>query len=147
MPKKINWDSVRQDFLESENLTYTALATRHGLSRQSIEKRAADEGWQALRQALRRKQAMIIEEAEQTDEFNLDALLKKAIALSFSQLQSAEVRNFEGAAESFCKLAETYFKLNPPAPSIERWADVVVEYDLSFEEILKRVKDHVLSPK
>lgn len=140
MPKKINWDAVRQDFL-SEDLTYTALAARHGISRQSIEKRASEEGWQALRQAFRREQSITIEEANKDDEFDLDNLLKKAIALSFNQLQNSEVRSFEGAAESICKLAEIYYRLHPPRPpSVAEWVDKAIEFDLNPDEFFRQIR-------
>jgi hypothetical protein len=138
MPKKIDWDSIRQDFIESD-LTYTALASRHGVSRQSVEKRGSDEGWQALRQAFRREQLITVEEAEKTDdEFDLDTLLKKAIILSTVQLERAEVRNFEGAADALCKLTEAYSRLHPP--TIEDWADQGARFSTSAEVLWSEIK-------
>lgn len=143
MPKKINWDSIRQDFLSEHDLTYTALAARHGVSRQAVEKRASDEGWQALRQSLRREQSMAVEEAERNDEFDLDNLLKRAIVLSFNQLENSEVRSFEGAAESVCKLAEVYCKLHPPRPpSVGQWVDKALEFGLPADEFFRQLRLH-----
>jgi hypothetical protein len=144
MPKKIDWDSIRQDFIESD-LTYTALAQRHGVSRQSVEKRGSDEGWQVLRQSLKRQESMVAQEVQQDSEFNLDNVLKKAIALSFEQLQTAQPRSFEGTAESICKLAEVYLRLNPPKPhDVAGIVDMILDLRLDPVEVLKQFKARAL---
>ncbi len=140
MPKKIDWDSIRQDFIESD-LTYAALAQRHGVSRQSVEKRGSDEGWQALRQAFQRQHSMIVEIQQDNEKFDLDDLLKKAIALSFQQLEVSQPRSFEGAAESICKLAEVYLRLNPPKPhDVAGIVDMILDLRLDPIEVMKQFK-------
>lgn len=121
-------------------MTYIVLAAQHGISRQAIEKRGSQENWQLLRQAYRREKSLT-ENREEEDGLDLDALLKKAIALSFSQLQTAQVRSFEGAAQSLIGLAEIYLKLRPPAPpSIEEWASLALEFGLPADQLFKEVK-------
>jgi hypothetical protein len=143
MPKKIDWDSVRRDFIEG-NLTYAALAERHGLSRQSVEKRGADEGWQALRQAFQRQQSMMVQSERDSEKFDLDELLKKAIALSFQQLEVSQPCSFEKAADSICKLSEIYFRLHPPRPpTVAAWVDKALEFELDIVEIAKKIKERV----
>lgn len=56
MPKKINWDAIRDTFISSErDLTYSELASMFGVSRQGVELKASPkaENWQALREAFR----------------------------------------------------------------------------------------------
>ncbi len=138
----IAWDSIRQDFIESD-LTYTALASRHGVSRQSVEKRGSEEGWQALRQAFRRERSKRIEKTEKKDDdFDLDALLKKAITLSSSRIEAAELRNFEGGVEALCKLAQAYGTLHPRPPmTIEEWADQGAAFSNKAEVLWQAIKD------
>ena len=140
MPKKINWDSIRQDFIESD-LTYTALAERHGVSRQSIEKRGSDEAWQALRQAFRREQSIVAQAEQDNEKFDLDDLLKRAIALSFEQLQTSQPRSFEGVAEAICKLTEAYVRANPPhPPNVAEIVDMIADLKMDPVEVMKQFK-------
>lgn len=56
MPKKIDWDAIRAEFVSSErDLTYTDVASMFGVSRQAVELRASPkaEDWQVLRKAFR----------------------------------------------------------------------------------------------
>jgi hypothetical protein len=88
---------------------------------------------------------MVAEEVQQDSEFNLDNLLKKAIALSFEQLQTAQPRSFEGAADSICKLTEVYFKLHPPRPpTVAAWVDRVIEFELDLVELMKKIKERAI---
>ena len=145
MPKKIDWDAIREDFLEDSGLTYERVATRHGVSRQSVEKRGADEGWQLLRQSLQRQESMVAEEAQQENEFNLDNVLKRAISLSFEQLQTAQPRSFEGVIESISKLSEIYLKVHPPRPpSVADWVDKAIAFDLDVAELMRRIKERAM---
>jgi hypothetical protein len=144
MPKKIDWDSVRQDFIE-DNLTYTAVAERHGISRQAVEKRGSDEGWQVLRQTFQRQQSMMVQAEEDNETFDLDDLLKKAIALSFQQLETAQPCTFERAADSICKLGEIYLKIHPPRPpTVSAWVDKVLEFEMDLVELMKKIKERAI---
>jgi hypothetical protein len=142
MPKKIDWSPVRQDFIKS-SLTYLQLASKYSVSRQSIERRAVDESWQSLRQAFRCQQSITVEETEKKDDdFDLDALLKKAITLSSNRIEAAELRNFEGGVEALCKLAQAYGTLHPRPPmTIEEWADQGAAFSQSAEELVQAIKD------
>jgi hypothetical protein len=56
MPKKINWDAIRDAFISSErDLTYSDVASMFGVSRQAVELKASPkaENWQVLREAFR----------------------------------------------------------------------------------------------
>ncbi len=56
MPKIINWKVIRDAFVSSEqDLTYSDIALRFGVSRQGVELKASPkaENWQALREAFR----------------------------------------------------------------------------------------------
>jgi hypothetical protein len=140
MPKKIDWDSVRKDFIQ-ENLTYKVLGERHNISRQAIEKRGADEGWQALRQTFQRQNSLMNHSETDNAKFDLDELLQKAIALSFDQLQTSEVRSFEKGVEAFCSLAETYLKIHPPTPSVSAWVDRAIDFKMDIPTLMRMIKE------
>ena len=141
MPKKIDWDCIREDFIESR-LTYSTLANRHGISRQSVEKRASDEGWQVLRQTFQRQHSMNIQSEQDSKKFDLDELLKKAIALSFQQLEISEAKSFEGASESICKLMEVYLKVHPPRPpSVADWVNKALDFGHDIPELMRQIKE------
>jgi hypothetical protein len=141
MPKKIDWDTIRLDFIES-NLPYAALAEQHGVSRQSVEKRGSDEAWQALRQAFRQEQSIAVQTEHSNQKFDLDELLKKAIALSFQQLEVSEAKSFEGASESVCKVAEVYLKIHPPRPpSVADWVNKALDFGHDIPELMRQIKE------
>jgi hypothetical protein len=137
LPKKINWIAIRDDFVKSADLTYTALATRHGVSRQAIEKRASDESWQVLRQAYRCEQSMNAENRD--DELNLELLLKKALIKTSQQLEKAEAKSLEKVIEGFVKLAELHLRLHPP--TAEKWATLGLEFGLEPIELAKHFRE------
>ncbi len=144
MPKKIDWNAIREDFLQDSDLTYERVATRHGVSRQAVERRGSDEGWQVLRQSLKRQESMVAEEVQQDAEFNLDNILKRAISLSFEQLQTAQPRSFEGVVESVCKLSEVYFRLHPHPPDVATIVDMIADLELDPIEVMKQFKARAL---
>jgi hypothetical protein len=142
MPKKIDWNPIRENFIKS-SLTYLQLASKYSVSRQSIERRAVDESWQSLRQAFRCQQSITVEETEKRDDdFDLDALLKKAITLSSNRIEAAQLRNFEGGVEALCKLAQAYGTLHPRPPvTIEEWADQGAAFSDKAEVLWQAIKD------
>ena len=47
---KIVWSKALADYLRNETQSYASIAVKHGVSLQSVKKRAAKEGWSNLRQ-------------------------------------------------------------------------------------------------
>lgn len=143
MPKKIDWQIIRIDFVQGD-MTYSVLAQQHGVSRQAIERRGSQENWQLLRQSYRREKSLT-ENQEKDDGLNLDGLLKKAIALAFAQLETAPPpKSFEAAARSLIGVTEVYFKLKPPRPpTVAEWMARADEFGLAPAELIEEIKKQV----
>jgi hypothetical protein len=136
---RIDWKEVKEAYIKgSESLA--AIALRFGISKRAVEKRAADEGWKALRESvgkpLRRHKASPHSTA--VDEIEIiDSAIASLSAILSSGIE--DTRGIGGIATGLCRLIELRNKLVPKTAA--DLADMAIALGLSPAEFIRALND------
>ena len=148
MPKQINWDAIRADFVQGD-YDYKQLAAKHDISHKSIELKASpkSENWQLLRQQYRENLVASLTPEQTTSIYptqqkltysDINQIIDQALIRISSQVEQAEIRSLEKGIESLTKLIEVRTRLSPP--TVEEWASRAIELGFNFGELMVEVK-------
>lgn len=146
MPKKIDWEPIKQAYINSDE-SLASLALRFGVSKRALEGEAAAQSWKALKDAkklasppvktqkniarsgISRRTASNVDEVE---------ILETAIADMSAALVVAETKSKEGCASALAKLLELRRKLVPT--TAEEIADQCMALGISPEDFIEALR-------
>lgn len=151
MPKIINWDKIKQDYLSSD-ATMAELALKHGVSKRAIEQRAADDGWKAMKKGLEGQDYQKLKEeakfkrrlkVKRAAEDGIDEVeIVTTTIISLHQLVAdmtsgdgpVDTRGIGGVAGALVKMLEYRRRINPPG--LEDLVEQVIAMGYSPEDFV-----------
>nr|WP_290224078.1 hypothetical protein [Trichocoleus desertorum] len=148
MPKKIDWEPIKQAYLSSDE-SLASVALRFGVSKRAIEDKSAEGGWEALKTAGH----VACEEDEEESpiprrrrSFDRKAKIDEVdeIDHAITQLSGwigggAEPKSLEGCASALAKLIELRRKLVPATAA--ELAEQVLALGISPTEFVTELKE------
>lgn len=150
MPKKIDWEPIKQAYINSDE-SLASLALRFGVSKRALEGEASAGAWKALRDAgkLSKKQVFTKEQTHAKRILSDRArkahsplgdcdILETAIADMSAALVAAEVKSKEGCASALAKLLELRRKLFPA--TAEEIASQCMALGISPEDFIEALR-------
>jgi hypothetical protein len=146
MPKKIDWEPIKQHYLSSDE-SLASVALRFGVSKRAIEDKSAEGGWEAL------KTAGTVAETEERSPEPVRRPTKRRngridevdeIDHAITQLSGwigggAEPKSLEGCASALAKLIELRRKLVPLTAA--ELAEQVLALGISPAEFVTELKE------
>jgi hypothetical protein len=150
MPKKIDWEPIKQHYLSSDE-SLAAVAMRFGVSKRAIEDKSAEGGWEALKTA-----GTVAEVETETEERSPEPVRRPTkrrsgridevdeIDHAITQLSGwigggAEPKSLEGCASALAKLIELRRKLVPLTAA--ELAEQVINQGISPVEFVRELKE------
>ena len=148
MPKKIDWEPIKQAYLSSDE-SLASVALRFGVSKRAIEDKSAEGGWEALKTA--GHVGGEEEEEESPIPYRRRSFARKAkidevdeVDHAITQLSGwigggAEPKSLEGCASALAKLIELRRKLVPLTAA--ELAEQVLALGISPAEFVTELKE------
>lgn len=160
MPKPIDpklWEEARSAYASSTD-SYAAIALRFGISKRAVEKKGAEEGWEALRSAAKiaaspqsksnppfkgePRKAIAHQHSAARGGTKIDELqiLEDAIERLSLEIQITPIKSAEAGATAIARLLEVRRGFLPPTTA-EEIADLCHQLDISPKDFIRALNE------
>lgn len=158
MPKPIDpklWEKARSAYASSTD-SYAAIALRFGISKRAVEKKGAEEGWEALRGAAKiaaspqsksnpplkgePRKAIASNSPNRGTKIDELQILEDAIAYLALEVQATPIKSAEAGATAIARLLEVRRGFLPPTTA-EEIADLCHQLDISPKDFIRALNE------